>query len=62
VGPEEGIEDDQRSGASLICGQAERDGALQSGEEKALRRPYSSLPGPEEGLQESCGGTFYNGR
>jgi len=36
--------------------------ALQPGEKKARRRPYSSLPVPEGGLQESWGGTFYKGR
>ena len=30
--------------------------------EKTLRTCYSSLPVPEGGLQESCGGTFYKGR
>jgi len=39
-----------------VRAQAERAG---SGEEKALRRPYSGLPGPEWGLQGSWGGTFY---
>ena len=29
--------------------------------DKAVRRPYSSLPVPEGGLQESWGGTFYKG-
>ena len=29
--------------------------------EKALRRPHCSLPVPEGGLQETWGGTFYNG-
>lgn len=38
--------------------QAERVGALQPGEEKALGRPYSSLPVPEGGVQESWGGTL----
>ena len=34
---------DQRAGALPIQAQAERDGALQPGEEKAPRRPYSGL-------------------
>ena len=46
AGPEEGHEDGQRARASILQGQAERAGALQPCEEKALRRPYS-------GLQES---------
>ena len=50
--------DDQRAGASPLQGQAERAGSLQRGEEKALRRPHSSLPVPEGGLQEMWGGTF----
>ena len=44
-----------------LQGQVERAGALQPGEEKSPRRPYSNLPVPERGLQESWGGTFYNG-
>ena len=40
-------------------GQAERAGALQPGEKKAPRRPYSRLPVPEGGLRESWAGTFY---
>ena len=59
--PEEGHKDDQRAEAPLLGGQAERPGALQPGEVKALRRSYSSLPVPEGGLQESWGGTFYKG-
>jgi len=35
--------------------------AVQPGEEKALGRPYSSLPVPEGALQESWRGTFYKG-
>ena len=34
---------------------------VQPGEEKALGRPYSSLPVPKGGLQESWGGAFYKG-
>jgi len=41
---------------------AERYGALQSGEEKGVGGPYSSLPVPEGGLQESLRGSFYKGR
>ena len=58
VGPEEGHKDDQRAGALLRQGQAERDEAPWTGEEKAVRRPHSSLPVPEGGLQKSWGGTF----
>ena len=61
AGPEEGHEDDQRAGAPPLQGQAERAGALQPREEKALRRPYSSLPVPEGGPQERWKGTFYKG-
>ena len=62
AGAEEGHKDYQRAGAPPLQGQAERDGALQPGKEKALRRTYSGLPVPEGGLQESYGGTFYRGR
>ena len=62
AGPEEGHKDHQRAGAPPLRGQAERAGAFHPGEEKAPRRPYSSLPGPAGGLQESWGGTFYKGR
>ena len=58
AGPEVGHKDDQRAGAPPLRGQAERVGVLQPGEEKAPRRPYSSLPVPEGGLQESWGGTY----
>ena len=61
VRPEEGHKDDQRDGAPLLWGKAERVGAVQHGEEKAPGRPYSCLPLPEGGLQESWGGTFYKG-
>ena len=54
VHPEEGHENDQRAGAPLLQGQAERVGAFQPGEERAPRGPYSGLPVPEGGLQESC--------
>jgi len=40
---------------------AERAGAVQPGEEKAVGRPYSSLPVPDGGLQESWTGSFYKG-
>ncbi|KAK4831240.1 hypothetical protein QYF61_016472, partial [Mycteria americana] len=38
-----------------------RVGVVQPGEEKALGRPYSSLPVSEGGLQEIWRGTFYKG-
>jgi len=44
VDPEEGHKDGQRSGAPLLCGQAEQAGLVQPGEEKALRRSHCSLP------------------
>ncbi|GAB0189971.1 cAMP-dependent protein kinase inhibitor alpha [Grus japonensis] len=61
VGPEEGHEDDQEDGTPLLLGQAERVGVVQPGEEKALARPYSSLPVLKGGLQERWGGTVYQG-
>ena len=50
AGPEEGHKSDQRAGAPLQWGKAERDGAVEPGEEKAVGRPYSSLPVPKGGL------------
>ncbi|TRZ07636.1 hypothetical protein HGM15179_019473 [Zosterops borbonicus] len=35
---------------------------VQPGEEKALRRPYSSLPVPKGGLLQGRRGTFYKGK
>ena len=58
AGPEQEHKDDQRAGELSLQGWAKRAGDLQSGEEKALRRPYRSLPVPEEGLEESWGGTL----
>ncbi|KAK4827389.1 hypothetical protein QYF61_017794 [Mycteria americana] len=43
--PEKGHENDLRAGTPLLQGQAERVGVVQPGEEKAVGRPYSSLPG-----------------
>jgi len=57
--PEEGHKNDPRDGTALLWGQAERAGAVQPGEEKALRRPHSNLAVTEGDLQESWGGTFY---
>ena len=57
--PEESHEDEQRAGAPLLWGQAERAGVLQPREEKAVRWPDSDLPVSEGGTQESWEGTFY---
>ena len=38
--PEEGHKNDLRAGAPLLCGKAERVGAVQPGGEKAPGRPY----------------------
>jgi len=43
VGPEEGHEDGQWAGALSLQGQAERDGALQPGKEKALNTFYKAF-------------------
>ena len=52
----------RHAGAPPLQGQAERVGAFQPGEEKALGGPYCSLPAPPEGgLQEWWGETFYEG-
>ncbi|PKU35204.1 hypothetical protein llap_14489 [Limosa lapponica baueri] len=43
----------------LFCKDRLRVMVLQTGEEKAPGRPYSSFPVSKEGLQESWKGTFY---
>jgi len=43
VGPEEGHKNHLRSGTPLLGGKAERIGAVQPGEEKALEWPYCGL-------------------
>jgi len=53
--PEEGHKNDLRDGTPLLQGQAERVGAVQPGEEKAVGRPYSSLPVPEGAYKEAEG-------
>ena len=50
VGPEEGREDDQRGGASLLHGQTERAGAFQPEEEMAPKKLYSGIPVHEGGI------------
>jgi len=62
VSPEEDHKNDLRAGTPFLRGQAERAGAVQPGEEKAVGRPYCSLPVPDRGLQESWRGTFYKGK
>ena len=58
MGPEEGHKDDPRAGTPLLQGQAERVGAVQSREEKAPGRPYSSLPVPEGAYRQDGEGLF----
>jgi len=48
--PVEGHEDDQKAAAPVLLGKAERVGVVHPGEERAPRRPYSSLSVPEGGL------------
>ena len=50
VGPEDGHKNDQRDGTPILRGKAERVGAVQPGEEKALERPCSSILVSEGGL------------
>ena len=50
AGPEEGHKNGQRAGTSLLGGKAERAGAVQPGEEKALGRPCCGLPVRKGGL------------
>lgn len=54
VSPQEGQEDDQRSGVPLFYRKAERDVADQPGEEKVLGRSYSTfqhIKGPARNLE-----------
>ena len=63
------LEQVQRKATMMIRGlehlpyrEAQRAGAFQPGEEKALGGAYSSVPiCPKRGLQESWEGTFYKG-
>jgi len=50
VGPEEGHKSDQRAGVPLLRGKAEKDGAVQPGEEKTVGTSYCSLSVIEGGL------------
>ena len=63
AGPEEGHKDDQRAGAPILQGQAERAGAFQSEEEKApgdlYQQPFQYLKGAYRKAGE---GLFYKGR
>jgi len=45
-------------GTTLLRGNAERVGVAQPGEEKALGRPYSSLPVPEGAYKKAGEGVF----
>lgn len=47
-----------RTGAPLQCKPAETVGAVHLGDEKVLKRPYSTSPVAEEGQQESWSGTL----
>ena len=58
VHSEEGHKNDQTNGTSLLRGQAERAGAVQPREEKAPKRPYSSLSISKGVLQERMGLTL----
>jgi len=58
AGTEEGDKNDPRAGAPLIWGRAERVGVAQPGEEKAARRPYSSLSVRKGDLRERLGQCF----
>jgi len=58
AGPEEGHKNVQRARTPLLRGKAERVGAVQPEEQKALGRPYCSLSVPEGGLQERMGKPF----
>lgn len=60
-GPEEGHKNDPRDGTPLPQGQAERTGAVQTGEEKAIRKPSSGLSVVKGGLQERRGQNLCQG-
>lgn len=59
--PEESHKDNQRSGTPLLCGKAEKGRIVQSREEKAPKRCYSSLPVFKRDLQERRGENPYQG-
>ena len=59
AGPEEGNEDNQRSGAPLLCRKAEEFGFTYLGEEKAQGRSHCSLSVFEGYLQAGGSLTFY---
>lgn len=52
MSPEEGCEDEQRTGAPLLGRKADRTEALQPGEGKATGRPYCDLSVVKMGSQE----------
>jgi len=58
AGPEERHGDDQRAKALPVQGQAERAGAPQPGEQKALGGPLSGLPVPEGAYRKAGEGLF----
>ena len=61
AGPEVGHKNEQRVGTPLLWGKAERVRAVQTGEEKALSRPYCGLSVLKWGLWEIRGQTFQQG-
>jgi len=56
--PEEGHKNDPRAGAPLLWGKAERVGAVQPGEEKALGRPYCGISEHKGGYSKAGGKHF----
>lgn len=57
VSPAKGHKDEEGAGASVLCRQAERDAAIQPGDEKDLGRHYCGLPVLKGGLQNRSGQT-----
>ena len=55
AGPEDGHKNGQRDGTPLLWGKAERDGAVQPGEEKAVGRPYGDTSILKGGLEKRWG-------
>jgi len=58
VGTEEGNKNDPRAGAPLLCGKAERVGAVQPGGEKTAGRPSRGLAVPEGACGKDGENTF----
>lgn len=61
MGPQEGLREEQRTGAPPLQGLAERVGTFWPWQEKALGGTYRGIPVPGGSLKESWGGTLCKG-